>query len=37
MEPEERFELSTCCLQNSCSDQLSYSGLTYGVYYILKC
>ena len=26
LEPKERFELSTYCLQNSCSDQLSYFG-----------
>ncbi len=26
VEPKERFELSTYCLQNSCSDQLSYFG-----------
>ena len=26
MEPEVGFEPTTCCLQNSCSNQLSYSG-----------
>ena len=28
--PKERFELSTYCLQNSCSDQLSYFGICTG-------
>ena len=29
-EPAEGFEPTTCCLQNSCSNQLSYAGTTFG-------